>query len=296
MKFTLSIAFCDPLEYVPLALAAERAGWHSISVVDGLFYYPDAAYAYPVAETGASHWSATTPYLDPFVAIASMVAVTQRIHFYTNILKLPVRHPLLVAKSVHSLAALSRGRFGLGVGLSSWPQDYEVLGESWERRGPRSAEMIEIIRGVSQPGPFTHDGRFYAIPSLRMAPLPPSPVPIYLGGQADSVLARAAAIGDGFIGTENADCTLDDLPRLLHRLRALLAAEGRAEASFEMKYVPSTTGLDMLRRLQDLGVTDAVVWPWLYYPGDALDLNHRIDSIRRFADEIFPVFGAGLCP
>ncbi len=291
MKFTLSIAFCDPREYAPLAAAAEQAGWHSISVVDGLFYYPDAAYAYPVAETGAPHWAATTPYLDPFVAIASMVAVTQRIHFYTNVLKLPVRHPLLVAKSVHSLAALSGGRFGLGVGLSSWRQDYEVLGESWEKRGARSAEMIEIIRGASQPGPFTHDGRFYAVPPLQMAPLPSKTVPIYLGGQADSVLARAAAIGDGFIATENADCTLDDLPRLLDRLRALPAAAGRAEAFFEMKYVPSTTGLDMLRRLQDLGITDAVVWPWLYYPGDPADLKHRIESIRRFADEIFPVFG-----
>jgi probable F420-dependent oxidoreductase len=296
MKFTLSIAFCDPLEYVPLALAAEQAGWHSISVVDGLFYYPDAAYAYPVAETGAPHWSATTPYLDPFVAIASMVAVTQSIRFYTNVLKLPVRHPLLVAKSVHSLSALSRGRFALGVGLSSWRQDYEVLGESWEHRGVRSAEMIEIIRGVSQPDPFAHDGRFYTVPSLQMAPIPPTPVPIYLGGQADSVLARAAAAADGFIGTENADCTLDDLPRLLHRLRALLAAAGRAEAPFEIKYVPSTTGPDMLRRLQDLGITDAVIWPWLYYPGDAADLNHRIDSIHRFAAEVFPAFDGGLRP
>ena len=72
MKFTLSIAFCDASHYVPLARAADQAGWASISVLEGLFYYADAAYAYPVAETGAPYWQPTTPYIDPFVAVAAM--------------------------------------------------------------------------------------------------------------------------------------------------------------------------------------------------------------------------------
>lgn len=141
MKFTLSIAFCDALDYAPLARAADQAGWHSISVVDGLFYYPEAAYAYPVAETGAPYWTGTTPYLDPFTVIAAMAAVTEQVRFYTNVIKLPVRHPLLVAKAANSVSALSSGRFGLGVGLSSWREDYQSLGESWENRGARSARL-----------------------------------------------------------------------------------------------------------------------------------------------------------
>ena len=291
MKFTLSIAFCDAQHYVPLARAADAAGWESISVLEGLFYYADAAYAYPVAETGAPFWQPTTPYIDPFTAVAAMAAVTERVKFYTNIVKLPLRHPLMIAKTVTSLAALSGGRFALGVGLSSWRQDYEVLGEEWAERGARSAEMVEIIRGIAKGGSFTFKGRFYDVPSMEIAPIPEHPVPIYFGGQADAVLRRAARIGDGYIGTENADCTLDDLPALLKRLKTYLADAGRADAPFEFKYVPGTVGVDMLRRLADLGVTDAVVWPWLYFPGDPNDLDHKIQSIRRFRDEIVPLVG-----
>jgi probable F420-dependent oxidoreductase len=291
MKFTLSIAFCDAQHYVPLARAADEAGWESISVLEGLFYYADAAYAYPVAETGAPYWQPTTPYIDPFMAVAAMAAVTERVNFYTNVVKLPLRHPLMVAKTVTSLAALSRGRFALGVGLSSWRQDYEVLGEDWERRGARSPEMVEIIRGIARGGSFSFQGRFYEVPPMEIAPVPAQPIPIYFGGQADPVLRRAALIGDGYIGTENADCTLDDLPDLLKRLKFYLAEAGREDTPFEFKYVPGTVGIDTLRRLADLGITDAVVWPWYYYPGDPDDLDHKIDSIRRFRAEIAPLFG-----
>ena len=291
MKFTLSIAFCDARHYVPLARAADAAGWESISVLEGLFYYADATYAYPVAETGAPYWQPTTPYIDPFTAVAAMAAVTERVNFYTNIVKLPLRHPLMVAKTATSLAALSAGRFALGVGLSSWRQDYEVLGEEWADRGARSAEMVEIIRGIAKGGRFAFKGRFYDVPPMEIAPIPEHAIPIYFGGQADAVLRRAARIGDGYIGTENADCTLDDLPELLTHLKSYLADAGRADAPFEFKYVPGTVGVDMLRRLADLGVTDAVVWPWYYFPGDPNDLDHKIRSIRRFRDEIVPLVG-----
>jgi probable F420-dependent oxidoreductase len=291
VKFTLSIAFCDPLHYVPLARAADQAGWDSVSALDGLFFYPEAAYLYPVAETGAPFWTGSTPYLDPFTALAAMAAVTERVQLYTNILKLPVRHPLLVAKLATSVAALSNGRFALGVGLSSWPQDYEVLGETWEDRGPRSAEMVEIIRGISKGGTFSFEGRYYTIPKMEIAPIPAQPIPIYFGGYADAVLKRAAFHGDGYIGAQNAEYTIDKLPDILRRLRSYLAEAGKSESGFEIKYVPEGVGVDALRRLADLGVTDAVVWPWLYYPGDMNDLGHKIDSIKRFRDEIYPLFG-----
>jgi len=290
VKFTLSIAFCDPLHYVPLARAADQAGWDSVCALDGLFFYETADYAYPVAETGAPYWTGSTPYLDPFTAIAAMAAVTERVRLYTNVLKLPVRHPLLVAKSATSVAALSNGRFGLGVGLSAWKQDYEVLGEDWDSRGPRSAEMAEIIRGIARGGSFEFAGQYYQIPRMEIAPVPAQPIPIYFGGHVDAVLKRAAFHGDGYIGASNAINTLDKLPELLGRLRGYLAEAGKPEAGFEIKYVPEAVGVDTLKRLADLGVTDVVLWPWLYYPGDINDLNHKIDCIRRFRDDIYPLF------
>ena len=291
MKFTLSIAFCDAAQYAPLARAADRGGWDCISVLEGLFYYHDAAFTYPVSETGTPFWTPTTPYLDPFMAIAALAAVTERIQLYTNIVKLPVRHPLLVAKQVTTAAAFAPGRFALGVGLSSWPQDYEVLGEVWEHRGARSAEMVEIIRGISKGGTYSFDGRFYKIPSMEIAPVPAESIPIYFGGQAEAVLKRAARIGDGYIGTENADSTLDQLPDLMKRLRGYMAEAGRKEVGFEFKYVPGSLGRDPIKRIADLGITDAVVTPWRYYEGDPNDLSFKHDCIQRFRDEYFPLVG-----
>src|SRR5262245_60916097 len=198
MLFTLSIGFCPSAWYAPLAVGAEAAGWNSVAVPDGLFWYEQVSVPYPYSADGERFWGADCEFLDPFVAIAAMAAVTRRIAFYPSVLKLAVREPLLVAKELSSCAVLSGGRVALGVGLSPWPEDYEVLHQEWAQRGQRSAEMIEIIRGVMKGGMFEYRGRFYTVPRLRIAPVPPRPVPIYVGGLAEPVLRRAARLGHGY--------------------------------------------------------------------------------------------------
>jgi alkanesulfonate monooxygenase SsuD/methylene tetrahydromethanopterin reductase-like flavin-dependent oxidoreductase (luciferase family) len=197
MQFTLSLGFCPHTWYVPLAQAAERAGWDSIAVPDGLFHYEKTSVPYPYSIDGERFWRADTHFLDPFVVIATMAAVTSRIRFYPSVLKLAVREPLLVAKELSSCAVLAAGRVALGVGLSPWPEDFEVLRQDWAQRGPRSAEQIEIIRGLLRGGMYEFHGRFYQVPRLQIAPVPERPVPIYIGGLAEPVLRRAARIYDG---------------------------------------------------------------------------------------------------
>ena len=81
---------------------------------DSVFFPETVSGDYPFAEGGERWWAPDTPFLDPFVAIPAMAAVTERITFLTNVVKLPLRSPLLVAKQVASIAALSRDRFRLG--------------------------------------------------------------------------------------------------------------------------------------------------------------------------------------
>ena len=83
--------------YIPMARAAEAAGFHSIAVPDSVFFPETVSGDYPFTEGGERWWAADTPFLDPFVAIPAMAAVTERITFLTNVLKLPLRSPLLVA-------------------------------------------------------------------------------------------------------------------------------------------------------------------------------------------------------
>ena len=75
-------------------------------------------------------------------------------------LKLPIRHPVLVAKQVSTVAVMTQERLSLGVGLSPWIEDYRVCGEEWESRGARSEEMIEIIRGLMKGDYFGFRGDF----------------------------------------------------------------------------------------------------------------------------------------
>ncbi|WP_157215753.1 LLM class flavin-dependent oxidoreductase [Flavisphingomonas formosensis] len=290
MKFTLSVGFCPVDHYLPLAMAGDASGWNAVSVPDGLFYFTQSS-PYPYSADGHRFWPSDTPFLDPFAVVAAMGAVTQRIAFYTNVLKLPVRHPLLVAKAATSASALTKGRFGLGVGLSPWKEDFDVLGEDWRSRGPRSAEMVEIIRGISRGGRFEHEGEHYTIPSMEISPAAVDPFPIYFGGLVDAVFQRAARLGDGYIWWENAKSGLADFPAIVAALRDYLAANERKADGFEIKAFPSSTKVDDLRRLADAGMTDLIVMPWYFYAGDPNDLGFRIDCVRRFAEDHFALFG-----
>src|SRR5688500_17434790 len=128
MRFTVPLPMLPADHYVPMARAAETAGFDSIAVPDSVFFPETVSGDYPFTEGGERWWAADTPFLDPFVAIPAMAAVTERITFLTNVVKLPLRSPLLVAKQVASIAALSPAPFRLGVAASSLPAAFAWLG------------------------------------------------------------------------------------------------------------------------------------------------------------------------
>ena len=113
MKFSLAISMCDPSHYLPLAQVAEAAGWDAVCVPDGGPWTERTAIAY---RGGKRWWAADTPFLDPFVVIPAMAALTKHIRLYTNVLKLPIRSPLLIARAVASAAVLAGDRIALGWG------------------------------------------------------------------------------------------------------------------------------------------------------------------------------------
>lgn len=286
MQFTLSIGFCPAEHYLPLAQYADDCGWDAVAVPDGLFWFEQTSEPYPYSEDGSRFWAADTPFLDPFAIVSAMAAVTRRVHFYTNVLKLAVRDPLLVAKQASSVAVIAGNRFGLGCGLSPWPEDFQVLRQDWDQRGPRSAEMIEVIRGITAGGLWEHHGRFYDYPRLQIAPVPEQPMPIYLGGLAEAVLKRAARIGDGYLGWESARCSLDDIAGMIARMQRYRQDYGTTSRAFEFKIMPASADADTVAGLRDIGVTDTIVHPWMLYPGDPMDLQHRLDCVRRYADDV----------
>lgn len=286
MRFTLAAGSCAASWYVPLARAAEAAGWDAVCVPDELFYHRRTSAPYPYTADGSLPWGPETPFLDPWALIATMAGATERIGFYPSVLKLAVRDPLLVAKQLSSCAVLSGERVALGVGLSPTPEDFEVLGREWTRRGPRTGEMIEIIRGLLAGGMYEYHGHFHDFPPLQIAPVPARPVPIYIGGFAEPVLRRVARLGDGYIGWENPLCDFSQLAAAIRRIEGYRGDYGRSGADFEYKFMPRAADADTCAQLADIGVTDMICAPWLATHGPAAGLATRLDAIARFADAV----------
>ena len=146
MRWTVPFPMFPADHLVPMARAAEANGFDTIAVPDSVFFPKDVSADYPYSADGGRFWAPDTPFVDPFVAIGAMAAVTERIRFTTNVVKLPIRDPLLVAKQLTSLAALSDNRVSLGVGLSWIPEEFAWTHTDMRTRGKRADEMIEILQ------------------------------------------------------------------------------------------------------------------------------------------------------
>ena len=99
MKFWLSPAFCDTAHLVGLAKAAEEHGYEGIAIPDHLFHPVELSSPYPYTPDGTRFWTQDTPWADPLVAATHMAAATQTLRFYTSVLKLGSRNPVLLAKA-----------------------------------------------------------------------------------------------------------------------------------------------------------------------------------------------------
>src|SRR6266700_3988107 len=256
----------DPSFYPPLARAAEAAGYDSMVIPDSICYPEHATSTYPYSPDGTREFLDGKPFLEPFSLIPALGAVTQKLRFVTFVLKLPVRHPVLVAKQATSTAVLTGNRLVLGVGTSPWHEDYDILGVPWQRRGRRMDEAIDIIRGLAAGGYYGYDGELLKIPPVKLSPVPTRPIPILLGGHGDAMLRRAARIGDGWLhgGGDPAH-----LPGLLARLAGLRREEGTADRPFEVHVISMDAfSVDGGRRLEEQGGTDVIV-------GFRVALHHR---------------------
>jgi probable F420-dependent oxidoreductase len=286
VRFSYAESMTDPAIYLPLAEAVEDAGYDSFVIPDSICYPEESDSTYPYTPDGNREFLEDKPFLEPFSLIPAMGAVTERLRFTTFVVKLPIRHPVLVAKQAASVAVLTDNRFALGVGTSPWPEDYEVCDVAWEGRGRRMDEMIDVIRGLTAGGFFAYDGEVFQVPSVKMSPVPTEPLPILIGGHGDKALQRAATRGDGWM---HAGGDPEQLTRCLDRLATLRAEAGRADDPFEVHVISlDAWSPDGVRRLEDLGVTDAIVgFRDAYQPGpDTQPLSDKVDALRQFADEV----------
>ena len=184
-----------PDAVIRLAKAIEEIGYHEIDMFDHVVM----GYATPTRED--SRYPPKMPVLEALMTLSFLAAVTKTVRLGTEVLVLPQRQPVLVAKQVSMLDTLSAGRVRLGVGVGWQGSEYEALDESFENRGARMSEAIEVLRQYFTEPCVDFRGEFYHSTAMAMEPKPPqgAGLPIWIGARAASALRRVGTHADGWL-------------------------------------------------------------------------------------------------
>ncbi|OLS97875.1 LLM class F420-dependent oxidoreductase [Pseudonocardia sp. CNS-004] len=294
MKFVHSPSLIDARHQIPLALAAEAAGYDAVSVTDTVIYPRESDTDYPYTSTGDRSFIDDKDCVETMVQAAQLLAVTRTLRVAPYVLKLPVRPPVLVAKQAGSLAAVSGNRLDLGVGLSPWPEDFDALDVPWAARGKRMDECMDIVRGLTDPDGeefFSYSGKFYDLAAVKQTPRPTAPLPLIVGGHADASMRRAARRGDGWM---HGSGTVEQLDELLPRLARIRSEEGDTRDDFSIWVaVPDAMTLDGVRRLEDRGVTHCVVAfvdPYTTTGPDRVPLDDKLKALETYAKQVISAY------
>ncbi|GAA2082552.1 TIGR03619 family F420-dependent LLM class oxidoreductase [Actinomadura alba] len=236
----------------------ELAGFDSLWVSDHVVLPDVIESRYPFAADGRATWPTDTPYLEALVSLAAAAAVTERVRLGTAALVLPQRNPVLLAKQVASIDALSGGRVALGIGAGWLREEFDALDTPFDTRGARMVEWITLLRECWTGRPAARSGTHYNLPpDTVVLPTPAHAVPLYVGGHSPTALRRAAQLGDGWLAQQAAP-ELDPgrLADEIATIRSTASAAGRDPSALRVVLrIVSSAGraADIARRIGALG-------------------------------------------
>lgn len=195
--------FASPRALVDAAVALEGAGVDGIVVVDHVVLGPHVdRYPYgrfPTASDGDWH--------DPFVTLAAVAAVTGSLRLATGIVVAPVRRPVVLAKTVASLDALSGGRIDLGVGVGWQEAEFVAAGLDFAARGSLLDDAIGACRALWAGGPasFTSPSVTFEDTWCRPRPVQERLPVLFSGTLGARNRRRIVSMGDGWIPAPGTD-------------------------------------------------------------------------------------------
>jgi probable F420-dependent oxidoreductase len=262
MKFGLMFAnigpFSQPEGLTHLAQAAENCGIESLWTVEHVAVPVGYESRYPYSEDGKMPGPENAPIPDPLVWLSYAAAVTKKIKLATGILILPQRSPIYTAKEFATLDWLSGGRIDFGIGVGWCKEEVLACGYSWEDRGARCDEFLEVMKRLWTEPVASFEGQHFNLSKCRMDPKPiQNPhIPIIVGGHSKRAFRRAAEFGNGWYGfginPEQTAAVLKDLDAALERA-------GRSRDDFEIVITPNVADADAIRAFQDVGVDRLVM-------------------------------------
>ncbi|MDV3132840.1 TIGR03619 family F420-dependent LLM class oxidoreductase [Mycobacterium sp. 29Ha] len=240
-------------------------------------------------------------YFDATTAQAFIAGATSTITIGSMVTILPLHNPIVAAKQIATLDWLSGGRAQVTVGVGWLKDEFDAIGVPFNKRGRVVDESLAAMFELWHSDTPSFDGEFVKFDDIAFGPKPirqPHPV-IWMGGDADAVLRRAARFGDGWAPWLTKP---DELPAKLDYLRSQPGFEDRPFSVFyslamlsigqEHAIVDDPNAqfgqsaqqvIDNCNMLAEYGVTDTWVNP---PPLD--DFNAYLDHMAWVAEEVIP--------
>ena len=223
MKFGLR--YCNTGRFVhgslavELVQAAEEAGFESAWTVEHTVVPEAHASQYPYSADGRMAGGVFDfPLPDPLIWMAYVAARTSTIKLGTGILILPQHSPVITAKQVATLDAMSGGRVLLGIGVGWLKEEFDAIGASFADRAARTDEYVAVLRALWGEERPSFQGRFVRFDGAYCRPRPAQgTVPIHVGGHSKAAARRAGRLGDGFFPARGNALDLVELARTTAR-------------------------------------------------------------------------------
>jgi probable F420-dependent oxidoreductase len=269
---------------------AEDVGVDSLWVGDRLLAAVDPQIGYGGTDTVPEEFRRA---LDPFALLAVAAARTMFMTLGTSVLVGPLYPPAVLARSLGTIGAVSRGRLIAGMGIGWSPEEYAGAGLGFDHRGARLDELLDGLDTLWSGTPAPLTGPRFPLPAVHVDTPRRRPA-VYLSGWSDAALRRVGRRGDGWLPvarlpTDDLDGQIDGLLRLRATIDDAARSAGRDPERIRTALrvnvaagVGAAEIADAVRRLADrTGFTRLFVDPMYVAPGVEAALELIRDVLRR---------------
>ncbi len=210
---------------------------------------------------------------DPFIALATAAANTERIRLGTAICLITEHEPIALAKTIASLDVFSGGRFLFGIGAGWFREEMEPLGTPYEARWQVTEERVRALKALWTEAEAEFHGEHVDFPPLVLRPKPtqqPHP-PVYIGADSRWTPQRVVDYADGWLPHGR---DVGALEQGLKAIRELAPAAGRDPDAIPTTVFNAST--EHLAAYERLGVERCV---FVLPPLPASEFLGQLDSL-----------------
>ncbi len=287
-----------------MAKGIEDIGYDQIDVFDHVVM------GYDVDGREPSRYPAQMPILEALMMLSYLAAHTTRVGLGTEVLVLPQRQPVLVAKQISTLDTLSGGRVRLGIGVGWQASEFEALGERFDTRGKRTDAAIELLRAYWREPQIDFERDGYRSVAMAMEPKPPQggDIPIWVGGNSAPAFRRVGNYGDGWLASQVSDA--DFARQAMDTIREAAVAAGRdpqaigwqsmiappprpGDAAGKAFYGDHGRVAARVAELQDMGFEFAAVNATAIFQAGARSVDAMLDELAGLHERLTSDLGSG---